>query len=76
MQVALLGAAGVLIGATSMFFMIAFSGTATSLGIMIHAVCLQKPSDCGWWFRNGFLFVGGSIPMGLAAEYVARLFNS
>ena len=76
MQVALLGATRVLIGATSIFFIVAFWGTAVSLRIMIYDVGLQKSSGCGWRFRNGFLFVGGGIPMDLAAEYVARLFNS
>lgn len=74
-QVGLLAAAGMAVGAGPVFFVGSCGGAAGSLGWMIRRVRLESVRDCWWWFRNGCWFTGGGIAMGLMGEYLARLFG-
>ncbi|KAL9610616.1 MAG: hypothetical protein Q9167_004690 [Letrouitia subvulpina] len=71
--IGLLTAAGVLMRASVVYFVMTCAGTAVSLAAMIGLVDLETPASCGWWFKWGFWFVGGSLVGGLLAEYLGRL---
>ncbi|KAI1249006.1 hypothetical protein MGN70_008613 [Eutypa lata] len=45
-------------------------GTLASLSYMLLTIDLSKPSDCLWWFQNGFWFIGLSVSAGLGLEYL------
>ncbi|KAF2086036.1 para-hydroxybenzoate-polyprenyltransferase Coq2, partial [Saccharata proteae CBS 121410] len=72
-QVALLAAAGVAVGAGPVFFGGACGSAVVTLGTMIWRVRLGDVGNCWWWFRNGAWFTGGGIATGLAGEYLVRL---
>ena len=74
-QVALLCCAGWQAGLSSIYFIFTCGGTAVALGNMIAGVDLKEPSSCARFFHHGFWYVGGSMIMGFAAEYTARLFQ-
>ena len=75
MQVALLLYAGWGARLSPIYFIFACCGTAFALGIMIAEVDLKEPSSCAWFFHRGFWYVGGSIVMGFAGEYMARYYT-
>lgn len=68
-QVGLLAAAGVAVGAGPAFFAGSCGGAALTLGYMIAKVNLQSVKDCWWWFVNGCWWTGGAIGAGLAIDY-------
>ena len=70
LQIGLLAASGLAIGAGPAFFVGSCGGTATTLGLMIWRVSLGDPRNCWWWFRNGAWLTGGMIAAGLASELV------
>ncbi|EGP83081.1 unnamed protein product [Zymoseptoria tritici ST99CH_1A5] len=72
LQVGLLAAAGVAVGAGPAYFVGAVGGAASTLGYMIWKVNLSDVVDCWAWFRKGAWFTGGAISTGLAAEYMVR----
>ncbi|KAE8376484.1 UbiA prenyltransferase family-domain-containing protein [Aspergillus bertholletiae] len=72
-QVALLAAAGVSAGAGPAFFIGSCGSAVLSLGIMIWRVQLKNVQNCWWWFKNGCLFTGGGITLGMLFEYIAYL---
>ena len=74
-QVALLLYAGWGAGLSPIYFIFACGGTAFVLGTMIAEVDLKDPSSCAWFFHRGFWYVGGSMVMGFAGEYMARYYN-
>lgn len=74
-KVALLFVASRQAGLSPIYFMGTCGGTAVALGSMIVKVDFKEPSNCAWFFHRGFRYVGGSIVMGFAAEYMARLYN-
>ena len=71
--VGLLATAGIMMRASAVYFVMSCGCTAVSLSAMIGLVDLQTPASCGWWFKWGFWFVGGSLVGGLLAEYSGRL---
>ena len=71
-QVALLAAAGVAAGAGPVFFVGSCGGAALTLGAMILKVQLKNVHNCWWWFKNGCLFTGGGITLGMLLEYLAQ----
>ena len=71
-QVALLASAGVAAGAGPAFFTLSCGGAAVTLGYMIKRVNLKSVKDCWWWFVNGCWITGGTIGLGLAADYAIR----
>jgi 4-hydroxybenzoate polyprenyltransferase len=71
-QVGLLGAAGVASGAGPLYFLGSCGGTLVALGVMIRKVNLKSVKDCWWWFVNGCWITGGTITLGLTADYLAR----
>ncbi|KAJ5715007.1 uncharacterized protein N7483_012188 [Penicillium malachiteum] len=71
-QVGLLGAAGVAAGAGPIFFFGSCGSAIVSLGLMIWRVQLKSVSNCWWWFKNGCIFTGGGITLGLAGDYAAQ----
>lgn len=75
-QVGLLGAAGVASGAGPLFFIGSCGGALATLGFMIRRVNLKNVKDCWWWFVNGCWITGGTISLGLAADYAARYLKS
>ncbi|KAL2112581.1 hypothetical protein VUR80DRAFT_7194 [Thermomyces stellatus] len=75
-QVGLLGAAGVASGAGPLFFIGSCGGALATLGIMIRKVNLKNAKDCWWWFVNGCWITGGTISLGLAADYFAQYLKS
>lgn len=72
-QVGLLTGAGVASGAGPIFFVGSCGGALTSLLTMIYRVNLKNVADCWYWFKNGCLFTGGTVSLGLAGDYLARL---
>ncbi|PWY93832.1 4-hydroxybenzoate polyprenyl transferase [Aspergillus sclerotioniger CBS 115572] len=72
-QVSLLAAAGVAAGSGPIFFVGGCGSAAVSLGLMIWKVQLKDVRDCWWWFKNGCLFTGGSITLGMLLDYVAQI---
>ena len=71
-QVGLLGLAGYFAGAGPLFFAGSCGGAAVTLGIMVRRVNLGDVNDCWWWFRNGAWITGGTISVGLLADYLYR----
>ena len=68
LQVGLLAAAGVAIGASPIFFVGSCGSACATLGIMIWKVRLKEAGNCWWWFKNGVWFTGGGIAGGMLAE--------
>ncbi|KAI2467476.1 putative para-hydroxybenzoate-polyprenyltransferase Coq2 [Annulohypoxylon bovei var. microspora] len=71
-QIGLLGAAGMAAGAGPAFFVGSCGGAALALGWMITRVNLKSVKDCWWWFVNGCWITGGTISLGLGADYLLR----
>ncbi|PYI30485.1 4-hydroxybenzoate polyprenyl transferase [Aspergillus indologenus CBS 114.80] len=71
-QISLLAAAGVAAGSGPVFFVGSCGSAALSLAAMIWKVQLKNVQDCWWWFKNGCLFTGGGITVGLLLEYIAQ----
>jgi 4-hydroxybenzoate polyprenyltransferase len=71
-QVGLLAAAGVAVGATPVYFVGTCAGAIVSLGSMIYRVKLDSVADCWWWFKNGSWITGGTISFGMFAEYLVQ----
>ncbi|OAQ73375.1 para-hydroxybenzoate polyprenyltransferase precursor [Pochonia chlamydosporia 170] len=72
-QIALLAAAGTAAGAGPAFFIGSCGGAAITLALMIKKVNLKSVKNCWWWFVNGCWITGGTISLGLAADYFIRL---
>ncbi|RAL05689.1 putative para-hydroxybenzoate-polyprenyltransferase Coq2 [Aspergillus ibericus CBS 121593] len=72
-QVSLLAAAGVAAGSGPIFFVGGCGSAAISLGLMIWKVQLKDVRNCWWWFKNGCLFTGGGITLGMLFDYVAQV---
>ena len=68
-QVVLLSLAGSAINAGPFFFAGSCGSAAITLGLMIWKVELREASSCWWWFKNGALFTGGGIALGLLGDY-------
>ena len=75
-QIALLAAAGSMIGAGPIFFTGSCGSSAITLGVMIWKVDLKSVSSCWWWFQNGAWLTGGGIATGLLGEYVFQEDNA
>lgn len=71
-QVSLLAAAGVAAGAGPVFFVGSCGSATLTLGAMIWKVQLKNVHNCWWWFKNGCLFTGGGITLGMVFEYLAQ----
>jgi hypothetical protein len=69
---AFLAMTSILVKLGPLYYLSAVGGSAVSLAATISMVDLADSRSCGWWFSWGFLFVGGSILSGLAAESVGR----
>lgn len=75
-QVSLLAAAGVAVGAGPAFFVGSCGGALVTLGVMIKRVNLKSVKDCWWWFVNGCWITGGVVSLGLAADYTVQYAQS
>ncbi|KAI1653676.1 putative para-hydroxybenzoate-polyprenyltransferase Coq2 [Daldinia decipiens] len=71
-QIGLLGAAGMTVGAGPAFFIGSCGGAALTLGWMIKRVNLKNVKDCWWWFVNGCWITGGAISLGLGVDYLLK----
>lgn len=71
-QISLLAAAGYAAGAGPAFFLGSCGGAVVTLGYMVRRVNLKSVKDCWWWFVNGCWITGGTITLGLAADYAVR----
>ncbi|ORY64310.1 UbiA prenyltransferase family-domain-containing protein [Pseudomassariella vexata] len=71
-KIGLLGATGWAAGAGPAFFIGSCGGAAVTLGWMIKRVNLKSVKDCWWWFVNGCWITGGTISLGLGADYLVR----
>ncbi|MCJ1415836.1 Para-hydroxybenzoate--polyprenyltransferase, mitochondrial precursor (PHB:polyprenyltransferase) [Xylographa parallela] len=71
-QIGLLAASGIAIGAGPVFFIGSCGSAAVTLGTMIWKVKLKEVNNCWWWFKNGALLTGGGIAAGLLGEYVLQ----
>ena len=69
-QICLLAAAGIATGVGPIFFVGSCGSAAATLSLMIWKVKLKEVSSCWWWFKNGGLFTGGGIAIGMLAEYL------
>lgn len=74
-QVVLLSLAGSAINAGPFFFGGSCGCAAITLGLMIWKVELREASSCWWWFKNGALFTGGGIALGLIGNYYSSMTN-
>ncbi|KAL8831266.1 MAG: hypothetical protein Q9191_000955 [Dirinaria sp. TL-2023a] len=74
-QIVLLSLAGSAINAGPLFFGGSCGCAATTLGLMIWKVELREASSCWWWFKNGALFTGGAIALGLIGNYYSSMTN-
>jgi 4-hydroxybenzoate polyprenyltransferase len=74
-QVGLLAASGVAAGLGPVFFVGSCGSAVATLATMIWRVQLKDVKNCWWWFKNGAWFTGGGIALGLAGDYLARLFG-
>ena len=75
-QVGLLSASGLAIGAGPLFFVGSCGSAAATLGLMIWKVNLKDVSSCWWWFKNGAWFTGGGITLGLFGDYIYANFQA
>ncbi|KAL9601331.1 MAG: hypothetical protein Q9219_002626 [cf. Caloplaca sp. 3 TL-2023] len=71
-QTGLLATAGIAMGASPVFLVGGCGSAAATLGLMIWKVRLKEVTSCWWWFKNGALFTGGGISLGLLAEYLTQ----
>ena len=71
-QVVFLVATGWLADMGSTYYLIACGGTSIALAGMIANVDLRTPASCARWFHRGFWLVGGSMIIGMFAEYFER----
>ncbi|KAI8958179.1 putative para-hydroxybenzoate-polyprenyltransferase Coq2 [Daldinia sp. FL1419] len=71
-QIGLLGAAGMAVGAGPAFYIGSCGGAALTLGWMIKKVNLKSVKDCWWWFVNGCWITGGAISFGLGVDYLLK----
>lgn len=71
-QVGFLAAAGFASGAGPLFYLGSCGGAIAALGVMIKRVNLKSVKDCWWWFVNGCWITGGTIGLGMGADYVHR----
>lgn len=74
-QVALLAVAGGAAGAGPVFFVGSCGSAILTLGAMIWKVQLKNAQNCWWWFKNGCLFTGGGISLGMLLEYLVQTFD-
>ncbi|KAI9924039.1 hypothetical protein AWENTII_003947 [Aspergillus wentii] len=74
-QVTLLAGAGVAAGAGPIFFIGSCGSAIVTLGTMIWKVQLKNVQNCWWWFKNGCLFTGGGITLGMLCDYLAQFFD-
>lgn len=72
-QIVLLALAGSAINAGPLFFVGSCGSAAITLGLMIWKVELREASSCWWWFKNGALFTGGGIALGLLGDYYSSI---
>ncbi|KAI2631747.1 4-hydroxybenzoate polyprenyl transferase family protein [Xylaria nigripes] len=75
-QIGLLAGAGMATGAGPAFFIGSCGGAAVTLGYMIKKVNLKNVKDCWWWFVNGCWITGGTISLGLGADYFIQYFHA
>lgn len=68
-QITLLAASGISIGAGPMFYLGSCAGAALTIATMITKVDLKKAESCWWWFRHGCWITGGTIIFGLGADW-------
>ncbi|KAL9030532.1 MAG: hypothetical protein Q9196_001353 [Gyalolechia fulgens] len=71
-QTGLLATAGIIAGASPVFFVGSCGSAAATLGLMIWKVKLKEVSNCWWWFKYGAWFTGGGISLGLLAEFLSQ----
>ncbi|KAJ9607930.1 Para-hydroxybenzoate--polyprenyltransferase, mitochondrial precursor (PHB:polyprenyltransferase) [Cladophialophora chaetospira] len=71
-QIGLLATAGYFAGAGPIFFVGSCGGGALALATMIRRVDLKDVKDCWWWFVKGSWITGGTISLGLLADYLYR----
>ena len=74
-QVVLLAVVGVRLDLSPLYFCFACGGTLITQASMIATVDLEKPSSCAAFFRDTFWYVGGSVILGFASEYAARVYQ-
>lgn len=75
MQIGLLALTGQQAGFSSLYFLFTAGGTTVTMASMLLIVDLKEPASCAWFFHSGFWYVGGSMTLGFAAEYFARLYD-
>jgi 4-hydroxybenzoate polyprenyltransferase len=71
-QVGLLAAAGMAVGASPVFYLGTCGVATAALATMIRKVKLDSMTDCWWWFTNGCWLTGGGISLGMMAEYLVQ----
>ena len=74
-QISLLATAGFFAGAGPIFFIGSCGVGAIALATMIRRVDLTDVKDCWWWFVKGAWITGGTISLGLLADYLYRRNN-
>lgn len=72
-QVGLLSAAGLAVGAGPLFFVGSCGSAAATLSLTIWRVNLKDVKNCWWWFKYGAWLTGGGITLGLLGDYVYKL---
>jgi 4-hydroxybenzoate polyprenyltransferase len=72
-QIGLLSAAGLAVGAGPLFFVGSCGSAAATLSLTIWKVNLKDVKNCWWWFKYGAWLTGGGITLGLLGDYVYTL---
>lgn len=73
-QIGLMAAAGILIGAGKIYY-IGVISTVACLVRMLSVIDLDSPESCWSWFKYGSLLVGGCITLSLEGEYLQRYWS-
>ncbi|KAF2223539.1 UbiA prenyltransferase family-domain-containing protein [Elsinoe ampelina] len=71
-QAGLLGVAGAVSGAGWVYHVGVVGGSLVGNGLQIWKVRLEDAASCWWWFRKGVWITGGTIVVGMGAEYAVR----
>lgn len=64
---------GQIMGASFIYYLLAFGGNLALLAVMILRLNLDDPGTCLWWFQTGSLIFGTTTAAGLFGEYLNRV---
>jgi len=64
------------VGVAAEFNLLYFIGTCVTTAVtsirMLRKVDLKDPASCAWYFRHGFIEIGGSMALGFGLQYLVK----